>query len=55
MPFTGTKEDFEAAGLSVFWESFDGHTARLTLLPSALPEEDFPEALRALQTVLGQN
>ena len=55
VPFTGTKEDFEAAGLSVFWESFDGHTARLTLLPSALPEEDFPEALRALRTVLGQN
>ncbi len=55
VPFTGTKEDFDAAGLSVFWESFDGHTARLILLPSALPEEDFPEALRALQTVLGQN
>ena len=54
VPFTGTKEDFDAVGLSVFWESFDGQTARLTLLPSALPEEDFPAALSAFQKVLGQ-
>ena len=55
VPFTGTKEDFDAVGLSVFWESFDGHTAHLTLLPSALPEADFPEALKAFRQVLGQN
>ena len=55
VPFTGKKEDFEAVGLSVFWESFDGQTARLTLLPSALPEEDFPAALSAFQKVLGQD
>ena len=54
VPFTGTKEDFDREGLSVFWESFDGATARLTLLPSALPETAFPAALAAFQRVLGQ-
>ncbi|MBR1704173.1 MAG: PLP-dependent aminotransferase family protein [Clostridia bacterium] len=54
VPFTGTREDFDAAGLSVFWEAFDGRTARLTLLPSALPEEDFPAALEAFKAVLKQ-
>ncbi len=55
VPFTGTKEDFEEVGLSVFWESFDGHLAHLTLLPSALPEKDFQDALKAFQQVLQQN
>lgn len=54
VPYTGTKEAFEQEGLSVFWESFDGATARLTLLPSALPETAFPDALAAFQRVLGQ-
>lgn len=54
VPFTGEKEDFERIGLSVFWESYDGQVAHLTLLPSALSEKDFSEALRAFQKVLGQ-
>ena len=51
VPYAGSN----AYCLSVFWESFDGQTARLTLLPSALPEEDFPAALSAFQEVLGQH
>lgn len=54
VPYTGTKAAFEEAGLRVFWEEFDGQTARLTLLPSALPEEDFDAAVSALKTVLQQ-
>ena len=54
VPFSGTKADFEAEGLSVFWEAFDGHTARLTLLPSALPETEFQDAAEAFKRVLSR-
>lgn len=53
-PYSGTPEMFQEHGLAVFVESYENGTVRLTLSPSAVPEEAFPGAVEAIRTVLQQ-